>query len=391
VPVAVGDVRITVAGSLEVPARVAYVHPLHNLALVAFDPALLDGTPIRAASLDTRELVAGEAVTVVGMNGDSRVRSLATTIASIDDVNFPLSRTLQFRESNLEVAKLVNGPSEFDGVVVGRDGRVRALWSSFAAETGRDLVQVNRGMPIDLVEELLEAERTGRPLYSLEAEFEAVPLAEARKRGLGDAWAARLEARSGAHRQVLGISRVVAGSPAAAVLREGDLLLAVNGTPVSRFRDVERATRGPRVGVTVLRDGAELALELATAALGGRDIDRLLLWAGAVLHAPHRAMSAQRGIPPEGVFVAYFAYGSPATRYQLFAGRRIVAVDGKPTPDLDAFIAAVKGRPDRSSVRLKTVTWNGTVDVTTLKLDRQYWPAYELRRTDLGWQRHEID
>jgi S1-C subfamily serine protease len=391
VPVTVGDVRITVAGSLEVPARVAYVHPFHNLALVAFDPALLDGTPIRAASLDTRELVAGEAVTVVGMNGDSRVRSLATTIASIDDVNFPLSRTLQFRESNLEVAKLVNGPSEFDGVVVGRDGRVRALWSSFAAETGRDLVQVNRGMPIDLVEELLEAERTGRPLYSLEAEFEAVPLAEARKRGLDDAWVARLEARSGAHRQVLGISRVVAGSPAASVLREGDLLLAVNGTPVSRFRDVERATRGPRVGVAVLRDGAELTFELATAALDGRDIDRLLSWAGAVLHAPHRAMSAQRGIPPEGVFVAFFSYGSPATRYQLFAGRRIVEVDGRPTPDLDAFLAAVQGRPDRSSLRLTTVTWNDSTEVITLKLDLHYWPTYDLRRTPDGWQRLDVD
>jgi S1-C subfamily serine protease len=114
------------------------------------------------------------------------------------------------------------------------------------------------------------------------------------------------------------------------------------------------------------------------------------MWAGAVLHAPHRAMAAQRGIPPEGVFVAYFAYGSPATRYQLFAGRRIVEVDGRPTPDLDAFIAAVRGRPDRSSVRLKTVTWNGSTDVTTLKLDLQYWPTYELRRTDSGWQRRPI-
>jgi hypothetical protein len=38
----------------------------------------------------------------------------------------------------------------------------------------------------------------------------------------------------------------------------------------------------------------------------------------------------------------------PATRYQLLAGRRIVEVDGKPTPDLDAFIDAIKGRPDRS-------------------------------------------
>ena len=391
VPVSAGDVRITVAGSLEVPARVAYVHPLHNLALVAYDPALLDGTPIRAASLDTRELVPGEPVTVVGMNGDSRVRSIATTVASIDDADFPLSRTLQFRESNLEVANLVNGPTGFDGVIVGRDGRVRALWSSFAAETGRDLVQVNRGMPIEFVAEMVEAQRTSRPLYSLEAEFAAVPIAEARKRGLDDAWVARLEALAGAHRQVLGISRVVAGSPAASVLREGDLLLAVNGTAVSRFRDVELATRAPRVTVTILRDGKELSLELATAALGGRDIERMLLWAGAVLHAPHRAMSAQRGIPPEGVFVAFFSYGSPATRYQLFAGRRIVAVDGRPTPDLDAFLAAVRGRPDRSSLRLTTVTWNDSTEVITLKLDLHYWPTVDLRRLPDGWQRSPVD
>ena len=391
VPVAVGDVRLTVAGSVEIPARVAYVHPLHNLTLIEFDPALLDGTPIRSARLDPRELLPGEAVTVVGLNGGSRVRSIATTVASVDDVDFPLSRTLQFRESNLEVASLVNGPADFDGVVVGRDGRVRALWSSFATESGRDMVQVNRGMPIGLVSELVEAALASRPIYSLETEFEAVPIAEARKRGLDEAWVARLEALNPAHRQVLGVTRVVAGSPAAQLLREGDLLLAVDGRPVNRFRDVELATRAPQVTVKVLRDGRELEIDLATAALDGGDIDRLLLWAGAVLHAPHRAMSAQRGIPPEGVFVAFFSYGSPATRHQLFAGRRIVEVDGRPTPDLDAFIAAVRGRADRSSLRLRTVTWNGSTEVITLKLDRHYWPAYELRRTPDGWQRRTVD
>jgi len=91
------------------------------------------------------------------------------------------------------------------------------------------------------------------------------------------------------------------------------------------------------------------------------------------------------------VFVAYFSYGSPATRYGLVAGRRIVEVDGRPTPDLDAFITAVRGRPDRAPVRLKTVTWSGAVEVVTLKLDLRYWPTSELVRTPDGWVRTGLD
>jgi S1-C subfamily serine protease len=391
VPVAAGDVRLTFGGSIEVPGKVEYVHPLHNLAVVSFDPQALDGTPIRAVRFDTRELESGEPVTVVGLGSDSRLRSLATYVATMDDVKFPLSRTLQFRDANLEVVSLVNSPSDYDGVITGKDGRVRALWSSFATEGARDAVQINRGMPASVVLEAVAAARDDKPLYSLETEFEALPIAAARKLGLPAGWVERLERHNPAHRQVLAVSRVAAGSSAASVLQEGDLLLAVNGETLNRFREVEEATQSPRVQVTVLRDGAEKVVDVETAALRGEDIDRLLLWAGAVIHAPHRAMTIQRAIPPEGVFVAYFAYGSPSTRYGLFAGRRIVEVDGRPISDLDAFIAAVSGRPDRSSVRLKTVTWNGSTGVTTLKLDQNYWPAYDLRRNPGGeWERKAI-
>jgi hypothetical protein len=50
----------------------------------------------------------------------------------------------------------------------------------------------------------------------------------------------------------------------------------------------------------------------------------------------------------------------------------------------------VTGRADRSSVRIKTVNWNGAAEVITLKLDQHYWPTYELRRTAAGWERHAI-
>ncbi|MFO1466718.1 MAG: PDZ domain-containing protein [Steroidobacteraceae bacterium] len=392
VPVSMGDIHLTFGGTLEVPGRVVFVHPLHNLAMVAYDPRAIGDTPVRSATLSTRELKSGDDVWAVGLRADLKLMSQKTQVSSVDAVSFPLSSTLRFTDSNLDVVSLVNPPADYDGVLADDRGEVQALWSSFAYESQRTLQQVSRGVPADLVAEMISVVEGVRPLFSLEAELELQPLASARKLGLPDGWVRRIEDHDPARRQALGIDRPVAGSPAAAVLQSGDLLLAVDGRIVTRFREVEQAVQAPEVKVTVWRDGAERTFAIRTVALDGHDLDRVLLWAGATLQAPHRAMAAQRGIDLDGVFVAFFYYGSPATRYGLYAGRRITEVDGQPTHDLDAFIAAVRGKADRSSVRVKTVAWNGQVDVITLKLDKHYWPAYELlRQADGTWSRRALD
>jgi S1-C subfamily serine protease len=218
------------------------------------------------------------------------------------------------------------------------------------------------------------------------------PISSAREFGLSEEWATKLALHGVSRRQVLGIERIVGGSPAASVFQQGDLVLAIDGELVTRFREVERAVGDKKhVAVTVWRGHGEQTINVDTVELPGADVDRIVLWAGATLQAPHRAMSAQRGIPPVGVYVGYFSYGSPATRYGLFPGRRIVEVDGIPTPDLDAFLGVVTGRPDRSSLRLRTITWNNAPEVITLKLDKHYWPAYELKRTPSGWERHALE
>ncbi len=390
VPVGLGDVRITFAGTVEVPGRVEYVHPLHNLAVVSYDPELLGDTPIRAARFESRELRSGEEVFAVGLRPDHKLQVRATRVASVDPTYLPVSRTLQFRDANLETVSLVNAPGDYDGVLADRRGRVLALWSSFAFERGRELEQENRGVPAEYVLEMLEHLRSGRPIYSLEAEFQMLALSTARQLGVGDDWLRRIEAHNPERRSVLGILRLTAGTPAARLLQPGDLLLAIDGRVVHRFREVERAVARESVELTIWRDGREQRITVPTVPQGGGDVDRILLWAGATLQAPHRAMAAQRGIEPTGVFVAYFLYGSPASRYQLVAGRRITEVDGESVADLDAFIGAVSGRPNRSSLRLKTIQWNGAVDVITLKLDTHYWPTYELRREPQGWVRRDL-
>jgi len=393
VPVSVGDVTVTFAGTVQVPGRVVYVHPLHNYAVVAYDPRLIGTTPVKAAKLAPRELAAGEQLWAVGLGADSQMRSRGTQIAGIEPLELPLSRTMRFRDSNLETVQLVNPPTEFDGVLADKSGNVLGTWSSFAYENGREIAQDTRGVPIDIVADMIDRVRTQRPLHSLDAELGVLPLASARQIGLSDAWTQRLAQHTPTRREALTVVRLVGGSDAAARLQQGDLLLAIDGAVVTRFREVERAAADKeRVKVTVWRGQSEQTLDVTTTQLPGSDVERLVEWGGATLQAPHRAMSVQRGIEPRGVYVAYFAYGSPATRYALYPGRRIMEVDGVATPDLDTFLKAVTGRPDRSSVRLKTITWNNAPEVITLKLDKHYWPAYELTRSANGsWARRALE
>ncbi len=390
VPVAMGDVHLTFAGSLEVPGRVEYVHPLHNLTIVSYDPELIGDTPVRAARFDTAEIEPGESLWVVGLKPDHRLVRQQTRVASVDALVLPLSRTLRFRDTNLETVSVVNAPEQVDGVLADERGRVVSLWSSFPYQGGGEMGQVNKGIPADLVTEFVDLVRADGTLYSLEAELAYLPLAAARKLGLPEEWVARLERHHPQQRRALQVKRLVAGSPAARLLANGDIVLSIDGRVVNTFRDVEKATQKEAVTLMVWRRGSVREVEVETVALDGTGIHRAMMWAGALLQEPHRAMAAQRGIEPYGVYVAYFGYGSPATRYGLWAGRRIVEVDGTPTPDLDAFMAVVRGKGDRESVRLKTVNWNNAVEVITLKLDKQYWPAYEIRLTDSGWERRPL-
>ena len=391
VPITMGDVTITFAGSLQINGRVESVHPLHNLAVVSYDPALIGDTPVKTAEFSTAGVQPGDELEVVGLKADHTLLSQPSEVRAVIAANLPLSRTLRFRDSNLAGITLVNGPDEFDGVVTDLDGRVVALWASFAVQQGRDFTQLNMGIPADLIVDMVDHMKDDQPLRSLEVEWQLMPLASARNFGLPESWVRRYEEHNPQRRQVLAVSSAVADSPAAEFFRSGDILLSVDGKAWNTFREIERASQNASVEITVYRDGTEVSGRVETVSLDGAGIDRVVSWAGALLQAPHRAISVQRGIEAEGVYVSYFGFGSPASRSRLFAGRRIMSVNGQPTPDLDRFLGSVSGLEDRDFVRLNTVTWNNVPEVITLKLDKHYWPSYELRNDGQGWQRYSLE
>ncbi len=387
VPIAIGDVKITFAGSLEVEAKIEKLHPLHNLAIVSYDPESIGDTPIQSAKFNTKKLMPGDDVLVVGIKADHQLTHQESKVSSVDPLILPLSRTLRFRDSNIEGIDLVNAPTEFDGVLVDKEGRVYASWSSFVLQAGNEISQLNRGISSDLILQFIETVRDELPFYSLEAEFLYSPLFALRKMGVDEKWITRLEENNPDRRRALSIKRIVADTSAAQLLKNGDIILAIDENPVTSYRGLERAVQKPQVKVTLWRNNNVHEILVKTTKLDGKGIDRAVSWAGALIQDPHRAMAAQRGIKTSGVYVSYFNYGSPSTRYGLWAGRRIVEVNGIKIPNLEAFIEITKNIRHQESVRLKTITWNDAEEVITLKIDNQYWPAYEIVRENKTWKR----
>ncbi|MEO0364827.1 MAG: trypsin-like peptidase domain-containing protein [Pseudomonadota bacterium] len=386
VPIAMGDVTVTFAGSLEIPARVAYVHPLHNLAMVQYDPTLIGDTPVRDARFSDAIVEPDDSVWVIGLTPQHRVVLQETRVASVEPLISPASRSLRFRDTNLEVISVVNAP-DVDGVLSDRKGNVVSTWSSFSGGEG----QIVRGIPAEVVEQFIAVVQEERAFYSLETEWGVVPLASARKLGLPEAWLDRLERANGDRRQALAVSRVAAATDAADKLQPGDVLLTVNGELITTFAELAEASQDETVRLEIWRDDELKSLDVRTEVLDGRSADRVVQWAGALLQEPYRELARQRGIEPTGVYVAYFNYGSPATRYGLWAGRRVVEVNGQPTPDLDAFLGVVEQAEDRESLRITTLDWNDAPQVITLKLDKQYWRGFSVHYEDGGWQRATLD
>ncbi|MBL9105430.1 MAG: trypsin-like peptidase domain-containing protein [Myxococcales bacterium] len=406
-PIPLADVRLTFAGGVEIPAKIVFLHPHHNYGVVRYDPALLGDTPVRDAELHTATLAPGDEVSVVAVKHNHRIVAYSTEVAAVEPVDLPLPRPPRFRAMNMERIAVSTAVESIGGALTDAVGRVLALWATFSYQDGKDHRTHEHGIHADLLADMVAALRAGQEpvFHDLGCELGLLSLAEARNHGLSPAAAARIEAHDPVRRQVLVVQRT---SPVGPGWRPGDLVLAVApappdlspgtltpghvpwGSPVTSFCELERAAAAGRLHVTVLRDGHELGLVVAATPRRGCGTDRVIHWAGALLQAPHHAAQVQRNLTPAGAYISLYWYGSPASRSRLRAARCIVAVDGKPTPDLDSFLAAVRGKPNRASVRLKTLDLDDKVELITLRLDLDYFPTYELRHVDGAWVRTEL-
>ncbi|PIA33529.1 hypothetical protein AQUCO_04100162v1 [Aquilegia coerulea] len=415
VAVSVSDVMLSFAAyPIEIPGEVVFLHPVHNYALVAYDPSALGPTGIsavRAAELlPEPALRRGDSVYLVGLSRSLQATSRKSTVTNpCAALNIGSADSPRYRATNMEVIELdTDFGSTFSGVLTDDRGRVQAIWGSFSTQlkygcsTSEDH-QFVRGIPIYAISEVLDKIVSGvkgplrlingvkRPMplvRILEAELYPTLLSKARSFGLSDDWVKALVKKDPIRRQVLRVKGCFAGSKADHLLEQGDMILAIKNEPITCFRDIDKACQeldaleesAGELNMTIFRQGKEIELVVGTDVRDGNGTTGMVNWCGCIVQDPHPAVRALGFLPEEGhgVYVARWCHGSPAHRYGLYALQWIVEVNGKLTPDLDSFVEVAKGLEHEEFVRIRTVHLNGKPRVLTLKQDLHYWPTWEL-------------
>lgn len=388
---ALGDITVTVAGGGEVPARVLYLHPLHNLVLLQCDISALGDAAVGEAELVTEGALIGSDVHLIGVNEYGSMHSKKATITSIRSASTRPPTNSFFQETNLDLIQLNARHADFNGAIVDDEGRVVGFWGIFAHKDDDQFEFTYSGIPAVVLADLRALGRGERVFRWIEAEFAPIRLPELRRLKVPAVWLTKINAAIGTgRRQLLRVVRTVPGGPSEGCLEPGDVILSVYGTIPVDHRSLEELLQREKIEAIVWRDGTAVTVEIAPETLSGEGVNHIVHWAGAVMHAPHAEIRRTHGEGACGVYVASGNYGSPSYRCGLEVGSQIISLNGKSTPDLGTFIAVARQREGTSPIVVRFLE-NGAIErVVTLIPNPELWPSYELIRDSAGeWRRSE--
>eukprot|EP00929_Paragymnodinium_shiwhaense_P001397 TRINITY_DN10162_c0_g1_i1.p1 TRINITY_DN10162_c0_g1~~TRINITY_DN10162_c0_g1_i1.p1 ORF type:complete len:1127 (-),score=274.09 TRINITY_DN10162_c0_g1_i1:93-3473(-) len=135
------------------------------------------------------------------------------------------------------------------------------------------------------------------------------------------------------------------------------------------------------VALTLLRKGKVKEVTVSVPLIGSDGARRLLCWNGLLLQEIPRSVR-EYGQVPAGVHVSEMLLGSPAEANAI-EGDVVVAVDGIPTPNLDALLALEKKGGGRHR-RVETADLSGRRFVAALEPNPLFWPVVEIGQNDQG-------
>lgn len=396
VPYDLCDVSVTIAESVIVEGKVLFLHPLQNYAIVQYDPALVNA-PVQSARLSEEPMRQGSETIFLGFNTNLRVVVSKTSVTDITTVAVPANSTApRYRAVNFDAITVDSNLSGQcgSGVLADEDGTVRALWLTYLGERthgGKD-VEYHLGLGTPSLLPIIRQVQQGiiPRLRYLNVELNLVHMSQVRIMGASEDWIRKVEQDNPERHQLFMVRKVECGDNEQ-VLKEGDMVLSVNGKIMTRITELDVMYDHDELDMVIVRSSQEMKLKVKTLPTEKLETDRVVIFCGAVLHRPHHAVLQQISKIHSQVYVSARTRGSPAYQYQLAPTNFITEVNGIKTPDLGTFLAAVSKIPDNTYFRLRVITFDNVPFVISLKKNEHYFPTMEFARKGDSWERRTYD
>ncbi|KAK0747320.1 hypothetical protein B0T21DRAFT_446246 [Apiosordaria backusii] len=154
--------------------------------------------------------------------------------------------------------------------------------------------------------------------------------------GLSDSWERTVRSAFPEATSMLAVRQVL---PEQSPLKEGDILVTVNGDIVihpAQLDDIFDSSVGKTVKLLVLRNGAEVEIEVTVDDLHKMTPDRYVTFAHTTFHEMSLQQSRQHYMAPKGVVISSNAHSD------ISLPALLVSLNFKPTPDLKRLLEVAK-------------------------------------------------
>ncbi|CAO3579622.1 unnamed protein product [Absidia cylindrospora] len=402
VPTSMGDLILTFAESIVIPAKVLFLHPTQNYAIVQYDPKLIGETNVLGVPFSDEPLLQGRKVTLVAHNRNQRPVCLSTAVTDVTCATIPHSGAPRFRAINMDAITL-DTPLALQcssGLLADANGYVQGFWFSFLGDrnmNGQDN-EYHLGLGASTIKPVLERfQQEQHPedcsLRMLNVELIPVQMAQASAMGLSDDWIKKVEEANTAKHQLFMVIRTEVGTESAKVLDELDLILTINGKVVTRMQETDVQYESDELEMTILRQKKEMTVMVKTSMESGDGTNRIVFWAGALLTEPHKAVLQQSKTLPSRIYISARSKGSPAAMASLTPTMWITHINSIKVETLDDLIEAVKNTLDNTYVRVRCVTFDNVPVMLSVKMVYHYFPLVDMvkdNKSECGWSKREI-
>ncbi|KAJ1669711.1 hypothetical protein GGF38_002044, partial [Coemansia sp. RSA 25] len=382
-------ITITIAGSAIIPAKLLFQHPTFSYAIVQYDPKHIGTTKVKAIRLSEKALEAGDSVRMLALSRYETPVCLSAQVSNILPIEAQSFEPPRWRSINAEVAQLDN-PTATNygfGIIVDENGDAQALWLEYIKS--KKVMGVG-GLAVQaLIPALRALQRNEEPEpRSLKIEIAPITIVRARQAGLSKERSNELQSTASTRSQLYQIKRIEALCKAQGVLQDLDIVVSINGRLARTLEDFDVQFTSQSLEMVVLRDSQEHTLQVETTE-SKQEVERVVCWAGALFHAPHKTVLQQSTAVPSGVYCADVVSSSHSFAYGMAEGHWVTHVNGVATPDIDSFERAVNACQDDVFVRVKVVSAKSKPNVLTIKTCHHYWPTTTLvkdREAVEGWR-----